>query len=444
MEHPIVIRLENGDNFRGLKDKLGSKVLHSNIICQPEFNLGFHSYIHQTKNKMNITSKLETKDKFYYIVNAFESDENLMKKTSEFLKLSKESPKILSRAFFKMWEILMVFDLVDNKELTYAALAEGPGSFLQAVMEYRKKYNNLSKDKYYSITIHPEDGKNIELSKSFLGYVKESYPDLLKNHKTYGGASLKKYKSRDSGDLTDFKSISNFRKEVKKGKRLANLVSGDGGFAWNDENYQEQEAFALIIGELLGGLMIQDKGGHMVLKMFESFTKITVKILYILSSLYEEVYLYKPYFSRVSNSEKYVVCKGFRYEQKKDKNLLDVLYNDLEKILKQFDTDKYIVDIFPDLEVNEIFLNKIRLINIEIANKQQVMINRIVSYIKENNYFGDKYHKYLETHNKSIEYWIERFLVNKEKLEENKKKLTTDLKKVLSNQKSEIDEMIDI
>jgi hypothetical protein len=38
-----------------------------------------------------------------------------------------------------MWEILMVFDLTENKkELTYAALAEGPGAFIQAVINYQK------------------------------------------------------------------------------------------------------------------------------------------------------------------------------------------------------------------------------------------------------------------------------------------------------------------
>ena len=33
-------------------------------------------------------------------------------------------------------------------------------------------------------------------------------------------------------------------------------------------------------------------------------------------------------------------------------------------------------------------------LNISIANKQQIMINKIVKYIKENNYYGEKYHNY--------------------------------------------------
>ena len=49
-------------------------------------------------------------------------------------------------------------------------------------------------------------------------------------------------------------------------------MTADGGFRWNDENYQEQEAYILIFGEIVAALRIQAKGGHFVLKLFESFT----------------------------------------------------------------------------------------------------------------------------------------------------------------------------
>ena len=42
--------------------------------------------------------------------------------------MSKEDPNILSRAFYKMWEMIYYFDLASKDNLTYAALAEGPGS----------------------------------------------------------------------------------------------------------------------------------------------------------------------------------------------------------------------------------------------------------------------------------------------------------------------------
>ena len=45
--------------------------------------------------------------------------------------------------------------------------------------------------------------------------------------------------------------------------------------------------------------------------MFDTFTHASIDILYILSSLYEKVYFYKPQTSRPGNSEKYIICKKF-------------------------------------------------------------------------------------------------------------------------------------
>lgn len=437
---PFVIKLSSGD-YSKLKDKLSSKVKYSNIIAQPEFNLGFHYFIHQTKDKMGITNKLSTKEKFYYIVNPFETNEEIIETSNNFFGIKDSKPEILSRAFFKMWEMIIVFNLVDESNLSYSALAEGPGSFLQSVLHYREKYYNIKNDKYNSITIHPEDGKNIDISKNFLGYYNSEYPKLINHHKTYKSKTAQKYKSRDTGNLTDFKSISNFRKEIKKGKVYSKLITADGGFSWENENFQEQEAYALIIGEILSGIMVQENNGNMVIKFFETFTKMSVKIVYLISSLYDEVYFYKPYFSRLSNSEKYLVCKGFKYDQKKDNKILDVLYTDLEKILKQFDTDQYIIDIFPDLIVPENFTNDIRLLNIQIANKQIEMINMIITYIKENNYFGDKYHDYLDKHKKSVKFWIENFLPEKSDLKKTQEKWDNLVKDILKSQKEELELM---
>ena len=50
-----------------------------------------------------------------------------------------------------------------------------------------------------------------------------------------------------------------------------------------------------------------------------------------------------------------------------------------------------------------------KIINIKIANTQQIMINEIVKYIKENNYFGDKYHMYREKQIDATKWWTASF-----------------------------------
>ena len=187
------------------------------------------------------------------------------------------------------------------------------------------------------------------------------------------------------------------------------MVTADGGFNWFDENYQEQEAYILIFGEFLAAINVQAKNGHFILKIFESFTMLTVKIIYLISQFYEECYIYKPYLSRDSNSEKYLICKNFKFEPNSPE-LLKLIEN-FENILKQMDTQMFVNDIIPDLEIPQDFINKIKNVNIQIANTQQIMINKIITYIKENNYFGEKYHIYKEEQEKANTWWIEKFFI---------------------------------
>ena len=138
---PFIFKLNNNDtSINNIYDK--PDVIKSSNINQPLFSLGFHSFIHRTKSAMSITEKLETKNKFYYIVNPFEHnindyDKDIAHISNTFLN----NPNILSRAFYKMWEILYLFDIANSdKGMTMVGLAEGPGSFIQAFVEFREKY----------------------------------------------------------------------------------------------------------------------------------------------------------------------------------------------------------------------------------------------------------------------------------------------------------------
>ena len=402
----------------GKSDSLNKKnleVKYGKFINKPQFNLGFQYFLHRTKNSMSITKKISSKNKFYYVVNPYEHrisdyDEDLDNISKKYFNISQSSPKILSRAFYKLWEILLVFDLANESKLTYAALAEGPGAFIQSVIHYRKMFYENKKDRYFAVTIHPENGKFIEMGKKFLNYYnEEKNPKLLRIHKTYPIKKTINHTSRDNGDLTQVKTISNFKKDVLKSKKYANLVTADGGFEWNDENYQEQEAYRLVLGQIVSALRVQAKGGSFVLKLFETFTDVTLKMLYILTSFYEENYIYKPYYSRESNSEKYIICKNFKYDQVKDAKVVEDKLINLEKILENMKTNDFVFDIMPELKLPDDFISTFRYLNISIANKQQIMINKIVKYIKENNYYGEKYHNYRNDQIESTKKWISEY-----------------------------------
>ena len=63
-------------------------------------------------------------------------------------------------------------------------------------------------------------------------------------------------------------------------------------------------------------------------------------------------------------------------------------------MLDKMNTDKFIDDIISKLNVPKSFLDILKFVNIELINKQQITINKIVTFIKNNNYFGEDYHNY--------------------------------------------------
>ena len=213
------------------KDILKSKVdpKFSTSITYPKFSLGFHHYIHQSKDKMEVTSQFKGKKKVYYIMNNFER--NIDDYDSDIDSVSKvyfdidPKPNILSRAFYKLWEILFMFDLVqtDKSDFISAHLAEGPGSFIQATMFFRDKFTKkgLSKnDKYYAVTLHKEQNENIPpLEESFIKYYDKEKPKRFIQHTTYPKKTSKTSSKQDNGDLTDLKTIELFSNNFKDKKR---------------------------------------------------------------------------------------------------------------------------------------------------------------------------------------------------------------------------------
>ena len=126
-------------------------------------------------------------------------------------------------------------------------------------------------------------------------------------------------------------SLENFRYCATKYKNKMDIVTADGGFDFSvDFNNQENIATQLILSEVFYALALQKQGGTFILKIFDIFHKPTIDVLYLLSYYYTNVTIMKPYTSRVANSEKYIICQGFKIA-------------DSAQIIQQF------CDIFPSI-----------------------------------------------------------------------------------------------
>ena len=179
-------------------------------------------------------------------------------------------------------------------------LAEGPGGFIEAVCHMRKNPNDV----YYGMTLVNNDSKcpGWKKSKNFL----EENRNVIIEKGTDG-----------TGNLL---SVENFEYCYNKFYGTIDLITADGGVDFSENfNNQEHTATKLIIAQVVYAITMQSNGGNFVLKVFDIFLKSTVDVLYLLSSLYKEVYIMKPKTSRFANSEKYVVCKGFNMNKNYNK-----------------------------------------------------------------------------------------------------------------------------
>lgn len=399
---------------------------------KPLLSLGFIHFDHQTKNKTEIFgTKLKGK-KFYLVTSEFEHmienhEEDLNFKISKKFKVKNGW---LSRAAFKMWEILTLFNLTDEKSgMNMLHLAEAPGSFVQSIISYRDTNSKKSSsDKHYVVSIKDSD---------------KTVPSLDKLSKALTTAQKKKvklhkYTSSDIGDLTSLTTLQNI---VKNNKKKADLITADGGFNWTNENFQEQEAYRLLLAEIIGAIMNQAKGGHFVIKLFETFTESSIKLIEILSQFYKNIFIYKPLTSRSSNSEKYVICESFTLsDEKVIKKHVTKLVKLLEEINKQeVMNNLYLQNFATNYEIPTVTKVFFKYMNTNLMIKQMKQINKMINYINSDNYFGDEYHSYKKQQIDATDFWYTNFIENSktisykfvEQIKKNKDNIEKDLKKYI-------------
>ena len=284
--------------------------------------------------------------------NEYELLHHYVKNRSVNLGIANYDP--ISRSFFKLWEILKDFDIIDinKKNITYGALAEGPGGFIEAFNFYRRKYAVNPKDQVNCITLKP-------YSNEIPGW-KNSHR-IFRECDTYNIS----WGIDDTGNLYNTENISYFSNLFKGNK--AELVTADGGFDFsNNYSNQESNATRLILAEIVTGLNILADNGSMVIKIFDMYQAATIDIIFMLSYYFNEVYIVKPYTSRAAISEIYLVCKGFNGIEQTDINSLMNILDEYNIIDEQ---NKY-VNRFLSNEIPQDFHDLIISNNIYHVSKQ--------------------------------------------------------------------------
>ena len=272
----------------------------------------------------------------------------------------------LSRAYYKMIEIIKYFNLFDNyknKPIKSFHLAEGPGGFIEAFVNTRQN----KADNYYGMTL-------INSSNNIPGW-KKSKSFLEKNKNV-----IIELGTTQNGDLYAYDNLNYI---IKNHNNSCDIVTGDGGFDFSvDFSKQEINALRLIYSQILYALILQKNGGIFILKIFDLFNKSTIDLIYILRLFYEDVYITKPKTSRYANSEKYIVCIHYKRE------IFNKLSNKLMNIFRIFekaDFEKYTISSFLSKNYSLDFKKSIQEINSIIGEQQLSVINNTIILIKKTN-----------------------------------------------------------
>jgi hypothetical protein len=123
-------------------------------------------------------------------------------------------------------------------------------------------------------------------------------------------------------------------------------------------------------------------GGNIIIKVDNIFYKPVVDMLYILSSLYEKVYITKPNTNNITSFDKYIVCKNFLLGDHFE-NYLNLNYYRLIIFIKKLD-NRLIKQIL-NFEIPYYFKIKINDLNIIIGQQQLESLDQIITIYKNKN-----------------------------------------------------------
>ena len=150
----------------------------------------------------------------------------------------------------------------------------------------------------------------------------------------------------------------------------------------------------------------QQNQGIFIIKISNIFYKTIIDIIFILSSLYDKVFLVKPSISDITNGERYLVCKGF--------NKHNIIHNFLLTNKEQL-IDKLTISFLKNICISSIidnhlpyhFRNKLEESNLFFGQQQIDSYDQIISIYK-NKCKEDKIENLKRLHIQKCIQWCEK------------------------------------
>ena len=173
--------------------------------------------------------------------------------------------------------------------------------------------------------------------------------------------------------------------------------------------------------------MVLNDGGNLVLRINDMYNTATIKMLQLCKTLFDYVYIYKPYYSKPYKSENYLICMTY------NKDKYEIIQKNFDKMINTITKSAFVLDIMSDINIDKSMLIVMRYINMILGGLQHKETNKIMTYVNNKNYFGDEYHDALEEQKNALEFTNKYFLSG-----EGNEEIADALKNALDNIKKNI------
>jgi hypothetical protein len=168
---------------------------------------------------------------------------------------------------------------------------------------------------------------------------------------------------------------------LSKSKKVSHLF-----FLYDIELRTSELDISMKIKKDIQKLETLEKGGHLIIKVNDLIHVPSVHLLYFLSNLFENVYIYRPDVALVSYGEKYIVCTNYN-----------------GKLIKYNTTNTYLT-LNMNVPVEYIFV--LNIINSMCIQEEYIMKNKMRNFIESQNYYGDEYHSHFAMQQINTDSWI--------------------------------------
>jgi hypothetical protein len=202
----------------------------------------------------------------------------------------------------EMLHVLKFFERLPKTlpKVNSAHVAEGPGGFIEAFLD-KASSNRLAVGRSLAMTLKPTNNHIPGWRRTFTYLQKHSE---IKIH----------YGEDGTGNIYVAENQRSF--VTLCDQQRAHVFTGDGGFDFSvDYEQQEKSVYPLLIASAIIGIQVLQVDGVFILKLFDIFSVPTHYFLRLVTLCFKEWTLYKPSTSRPCNSERYLLCRGFRRTQ---------------------------------------------------------------------------------------------------------------------------------